>query len=167
MTADSPMPVTFDAGDVDYLAGLGTSQLRREIRNADNKFRLARCQNIPAEIFWRDFADACKLAIRIIERNKPKPTFERGRKKESAEDIKARYDLVDYIGQYTRLRKAGNNFTGICPLHSEKRPSLMVYPDKQSWHCYGACNTGGSVIDFVMKYENLDFKGALLRLGGR
>jgi len=79
------------------------------------------------------------------------------------DEIKQKTDIVEVIGQYTKLTKAGRTFRGLCPLHSEKHPSFFVYPEQQSWHCFGACNTGGDVFSFIMKKENIDF-GEVLRL---
>ena len=78
------------------------------------------------------------------------------------DDVKQRNDIVEVISQYLPLTKAGRTFRGLCPFHTEKNPSFYVYPEQQSWHCFG-CNTGGDVFSFVMKKENSDF-GETLRL---
>jgi DNA primase len=82
------------------------------------------------------------------------------------DEVKQKIDIVEVIGQYTALKKAGRNLTALCPFHSEKNPSFFVYPEQQSWHCFGACNTGGDVFAFIMKKEGLDF-GEALRLLAR
>ena len=79
------------------------------------------------------------------------------------DEVKQKTDIVEVIGRYTPLTKSGRTFKGLCPFHSEKHPSFFVYPEQQSWHCFGACNTGGDVFSFIMKTENLDF-GEALRL---
>jgi DNA primase len=76
------------------------------------------------------------------------------------DEVKQRTDIVDVIGQYVSLKKAGRNLSGLCPFHSERHPSFFVYPEQQSWHCFG-CNTGGDGLSFVMKKENMDFGQAL------
>ena len=75
--------------------------------------------------------------------------------------IKDKLDVVTFLKQYITLTPAGKNFKANCPFHKEKTPSFMVSPERQSWHCFGSCATGGDVISFVMKYENLEFYDAL------
>ncbi len=69
-------------------------------------------------------------------------------------------DIVSFIGQYITLTQAGNEFKGRCPFHDEKTASFHVNPEKRMYHCFG-CKAGGSVFDFVMAIENLEFKDAL------
>lgn len=83
------------------------------------------------------------------------------------DDVKQKTDIVEVISQYVTLKKSGRNFSAPCPFHSERNPSFFVYPERQSWHCFGACNTGGDVLSFVMKKENMDFGEALRLLATR
>jgi len=83
------------------------------------------------------------------------------------DEVKQRLDIVDVISSYVSLKKAGRNFKGLCPFHAEKTPSFIVFPDTQTWHCFGACGTGGDVFSFVMKRENLEFSEALRVLAKR
>lgn len=78
------------------------------------------------------------------------------------DEVKQKTDIVDIASQFITLTKSGRNFKAICPFHSEKHPSFFIYPEQQSWHCFGACNTGGDVFSLIMKKEGLDF-GEVLR----
>jgi len=79
------------------------------------------------------------------------------------DDVKQKLDILDIIGQHITLTKSGRTFRGLCPFHGEKHPSFYVYPEQQSWHCFG-CNTGGAACSFMMKKQGLDFGEALREL---
>ncbi len=83
------------------------------------------------------------------------------------DEVKQQTDIVEIASQYTTLTKAGRNFRGLCPFHSEKHPSFFIYPEQQSWHCFGACSTGGDVFSLIMKKEGLDFSEVLQRTAER
>ncbi|MDF1813382.1 MAG: DNA primase [Verrucomicrobiales bacterium] len=82
---------------------------------------------------------------------------------ETIQEIIEKVDIVDWIEQYVPLQRSSGNFKGLCPFHSEKTPSFNVRPSNQSFHCFG-CGESGTVIGFVMKYENLSFPEAARRL---
>ena len=82
------------------------------------------------------------------------------------ERIRAANDIVDVIGSYLPLKKAGANFSALCPFHKEKSPSFNVNPTRQMFHCFG-CHKGGDVFTFVKDYENIGFMDAVRRLAER
>ena len=86
--------------------------------------------------------------------------------REVVEAIKDRSDIVDLIGNYVSLKRAGSNYNGLCPFHSEKTPSFTVFPDNQSFFCFG-CEAGGDAFTFIMRLENLDYKGSIEFLAKR
>ena len=82
---------------------------------------------------------------------------------DSIEALKARLDVVDVVGSYVELKKAGANYKAPCPFHDEKTASFVVSPQKQIYHCFG-CGAGGDSVKFVMEYEKLNYPEALEKL---
>jgi len=82
------------------------------------------------------------------------------------DDLIARCDIETMISSYVTLKRTGTNQKGLCPFHSERTPSFTVYPQTQSYYCFG-CGAGGNVIDFIMRIENLDFRAAVEQLADR
>jgi DNA primase len=84
------------------------------------------------------------------------------------DEIKSRLDIVDVISNYLPLRKSGRSYSGFCPFHPNTRtPAFVVFPESQTWRCFGACAEGGDVFSFVMKKEGIDFREALVRLAAQ
>src|SRR3954468_14155768 len=82
------------------------------------------------------------------------------------EQIASANDVVEVIGSYFPLKRAGANYKALCPFHQEKTPSFTVSPSRQTFHCFG-CGVGGSVFRFVMEYEHVDFPAAVRKLATR
>jgi DNA primase len=85
---------------------------------------------------------------------------------EAKEEVRRAADIVEVIGQYVQLKKAGQNYVGLCPFHSERSPSFTVNQNKQIYHCFG-CGRGGDVFAFWMEYHNLSFPQSLEDLAER
>lgn len=176
--------IHFDDYDVYYLANnLTVPELRRTIEAASIRASIrdayegtpyllmcAGKATYPVDYYdfpFEELIDACHKAIKTIQdHNRKQPRIGYGGKRIDIEALKSRLDIVTEVERYTKLRKAGRNFTGLCPLHHDTSPSLTVYPGKQTWHCFGACNRGGDIIDFIMAAEGVDFKQAAAILGG-
>lgn len=157
-------PLYFDDVDIFFLANrLTIGELRTELHWAE-------VGGFVAELFedddfdYQGYGAACREAIRW-QLGRPKLKTQLPHKRIDLEVVKGKTDIVALIQRYTQLHKSGKNFAGRCPLHNDKSPSLFVYPDKQTWHCFGACNSGGDVIDFIMRAENTDLLNAATILG--
>jgi DNA primase len=87
-------------------------------------------------------------------------------KKEIIDRVRNETDIIDLIGSYLPLKKAGKYYRALCPFHTEKAPSFYVSPDRQIYHCFG-CGAGGSAITFVMNFEKLSFPEAIKALANR
>ncbi|MCB8920812.1 MAG: DNA primase [Ardenticatenaceae bacterium] len=84
------------------------------------------------------------------------------------EEIKSRLDIVDIVSETVSLRKSGRNYAGFCPFHSNTRtPAFYVFPETQTWRCFGACAEGGDLFSYVMKKEGWDFREALEQMARR
>ncbi len=83
--------------------------------------------------------------------------------RENIDEIKSRLDIVPIVERQVKLRKAGKNFSGLCPFHSEKTPSFIVSPSIQRYKCFG-CGESGDIFNFVEKTEHLDFVEVLEKL---
>lgn len=84
------------------------------------------------------------------------------------DEIKARIDIVDLVSETVQLRRSGKNYTGFCPFHQNTRtPSFAVWPESGTWRCFGQCNEGGDIFQFIMKKEGWDFAETLQYLAER
>ena len=83
------------------------------------------------------------------------------------DDVKSRLDIVEVISSYVNLQRSGSSLKANCPFHQERTPSFFVFPDRQSWRCFGACAEGGDAFSFVMKADRVEFREALQRLAAR
>ena len=80
------------------------------------------------------------------------------------DDIRAKLDIVEVVAPYVTLQQSGRTFKANCPFHTERTPSFVVSPERQSWRCFGACAVGGDIFSFVMRAENMEFRDALKTL---
>ena len=83
------------------------------------------------------------------------------------DDVKSRLDIVELISSYVNLKRSGSSLKANCPFHQERTPSFFVFPDRQSWRCFGACAEGGDAFSFIMKAERVEFRDALQNLAAR
>ena len=84
------------------------------------------------------------------------------------DDIKDRLDIVEIVGQTVKLRRTGKNYIGFCPFHSNTRtPAFVIFPETQTWRCFGQCNEGGDIFGYMMKREGWDFNETLRQLAER
>ena len=157
----------FDMTDVAYLERCTMEGLKRTKHHAE--LELHACD------FWDDYTDAqfwfeyleavdCAISRKRYDERKANP-LPKNSSGISATDVKERLDIVAVSGEYTDLRKSGSRFTGSCPLHPDLNPSLVIYPDQQTFWCY-SCNKGGDVFDFIQEYDKVTFAEALKKLAG-
>ena len=85
------------------------------------------------------------------------------RESSAVDQVRAAVDIVQVIGRYVNVKKAGRTFKALCPFHTEKTPSFVIFPETGRWHCFG-CGEGGDAFSFVMKVDNLTFPEALKQL---
>jgi len=83
--------------------------------------------------------------------------------RKTIDEIKGKIDIVDFVNSYLSLTKKGKNYSALCPFHSEDTPSFYVFPDTQTFHCFG-CGAHGDVITFLEKYEQISFLDALKKI---
>src|SRR4030043_1039930 len=81
-------------------------------------------------------------------------------------EIRERADILEVISDFVSLKKAGKNYLGLCPFHSERTPSFTVNEEKGIFHCFG-CGAGGNVFNFLMRANNLSFPDAVKELAQR
>src|SRR5262245_10980449 len=104
-------------------------------------------------------ADQCQLAAR--NRQEWEVSYP-----DAKDQVRQATDIVELVGKHLELRRAGRGYVGRCPWHDDRRPSLQVNPDRQTWKCW-VCDIGGDVFSFVMKREGCDFREALQMLAAR
>lgn len=151
----------FDMDDVAYLARCTMEGLKREKWRAELELHSAEFwfDDESAE-FWEEYLDAVTCAIATkLKQEKPIET-EKRYTGISAADVKERLDIINVIEGYTDLKKSGTRMKGRCPLHQDRNPSLTVYPDQQSWHCF-SCNQGGDVFEFIQLIDKVSFPEAV------
>ena len=93
-------------------------------------------------------------------------THSTARDQDAKEQVRQATDIVELVGKYLDLRRQGRHFVGLCPWHNDRKPSLQVNQDRQTWKCW-VCDIGGDVFSFVMQKEGCDFREALQMLADR
>ncbi len=83
------------------------------------------------------------------------------------DQVRERADIVDIVSKHVELKRAGRNYKALCPFHTEKTPSFVVFPETQTWRCFGACSEGGDVFGFLMKKNGWDFGETLRTLAAQ
>ena len=83
------------------------------------------------------------------------------------DEVNSRSDILQVISEYVDLDTSSRQPKALCPVHVERTPSFVIYPENGSWRCFGSCSEGGDVISFVMKQENMSFAQALDNLADR
>src|SRR5699024_2503824 len=106
------------------------------------------------------------LAVKAAEKYHEAGKFTGMIPHEYVEELVRRSDIVEVVGSYVQLKRKGRLYSGLCPFHNEKTPSFYVYPETQSFYCFG-CGAGGDVISFVKKINNLDYPEAVKLLASR
>jgi hypothetical protein len=179
----------FDQRDAEYMSSLLTiSQIKREIDrcNIVIEIRDAGCGMEPLPDSWlawilyqigRDWKyftsfpwdtwrDCCRQALQM--KKATAPTYAPGPEhtKVDVSKLKEHINIVDLISEYTTVRKSGSRFTAVCPLHEDNHPSLVIYPETQSWHCF-QCSAGGDAIEFIQRIQHTDFVHAISILGSK
>lgn len=86
--------------------------------------------------------------------------------RDNVREVRERTDIIELVGSYVPLKKAGRSYKGLCPFHQEKTPSFVVFPDSQNFHCFG-CGKGGDALTFYMQVEHVEFREALQELARR
>ena len=151
----------FDGKDIGYLAGaLSREQLLHEIHAAEVREGVARMWAEDADVvYWREFGKVCQRALQEHKKGRSEPVTGRF----SVKAMKEAHNIIDVISRYSNLRKTGKEYTGSCPFHEDKQPSLRVNEEKQLFYCF-SCGRKGDVIDFIRQVENTDTKGAMALL---
>lgn len=160
----------FDSRDENYIANtLSVKEIRESIRKCDTRAFVAgiyagtEYEDDNDRFPWLELKQCLDRALKTKQAAKTTTAPKPGRV--DPEAVKRNNDIVSVIERYTAVRKSGKRFSAKCPIHNDKNPSLIVYPESQTWHCFG-CGKHGDVISFVQAMENIDFRGAVAILGG-
>ncbi len=164
--------ICFSLCDVYFLADRFTLVgLRVELHHAEAELTAALAfEGTPYDDgsagYWQEYRDIVAEAINWKKQCAPKPSPAPAQGYLDARIIKERTDIVEVAERYTQLRKTGKRFIGWCPVHDDKSPSFVIYPESQSWHCFG-CGMGGDVFALIMAAEKKDFKAAVAAVDSR
>ena len=142
------------------------NELRQQIYMCKINVRIMQCiGDEKLELYYRWLTDLFIQAYKYLNQTEIKKGQNTINYKCDVKKLKSQSDITQVISGYTALKKSGHNLSGICPFHSEKHPSFIVYPESQSWYCF-SCHRGGDLISFIMLVEKVEFKSALEILAG-
>jgi hypothetical protein len=162
--------VLFEPCDIDTMTGRFTLQeLRAEKHAAEihlntSEYYRGSEYDDGYQSYWEQYLELVNVSIEALRQQQPAPAKHTGNRLDAA-DVKAKNDIVSVIERYTALRKTGSRYSGKCPIHDDRAPSMTVYPETQSFHCYG-CQAHGDIFDFIQAAERCDFRRAIEILGG-
>ena len=143
----------------EVLDRLSLGDIAQELRSSEVELAVSRnFEDNESELYYSWYVSLLQVALAEARQIVAKRPPVRGIL--NAEVLKAKIDIVEYIGRFVTLRKSGSRFYGRCCLHADKQASLCVYSDNQDFYCFG-CGAGGDILSFIKAIKKVEFKEAL------